>query len=309
MSEFISYIFVNAASAIYLSWTITYFFCPLFSVRWKVKCPKAFISLILVPLMTIFQILRPDFMLNTENFMFQFAGFVICLVLFEGKLIKLVDYYLFYLIIEYTVELLAVNIFVQIHNRIPDAVQYSVHQIQIASTPWEYFCILLMNILFGILFFRKSVKVMNLCFPYLHAKTTFQILLPLLMPAVIYGFLCMDGVRLSFVEKGILYWTVCISTFYFFPQGIQKMRKRQLKYVRDQAEIQMIRKQMEASDKMQTEYSLLRKWNHDVQNHLIALTYLMDMRRYPEALRYSETLLTRIHPDTVISEKEGFHET
>lgn len=27
----------------------------------------------------------------------------------------------------------------------------------------------------------------------------------------------------------------------------------------------------------------IRKWNHDILTHMIGITYLMDMQRYPEA--------------------------
>lgn len=34
------------------------------------------------------------------------------------------------------------------------------------------------------------------------------------------------------------------------------------------------------------------KWNHDVQNDIIGVNYLMNMRRYPEAERFCEKILT-----------------
>lgn len=307
MTEFISYIIVNAASAIYLSWTFAYFFCPIFPIRWKVPGQKIFLFLVLVPFMTIFQILRPDFMLNTENFMFQFTGFLICLILWKGELVKKVNYYLFYMIIEYTVELMSVNIFVQLHNWFLDGEKYSIHQIQMSSTPVEYLCILLMNILFGVLFFRKFVQLFDQCSKYFHAGTMFQLLLPLFTPAVVYGFFRICGKNLPYPIFGIVYWLICGAVFYFFLRGIKELRSRQMKYVHEQSELQMIRKQLDASDKMKEEYTRLRKWNHDVQNHLIALTYLMDMRRYPEALHYCSSFLSRIE-STPTSEKEEAYE-
>ena len=36
----------------------------------------------------------------------------------------------------------------------------------------------------------------------------------------------------------------------------------------------------------------IRKWNHDILTHMIGITYLMDMQRYPEAERYCEKILT-----------------
>ena len=38
----------------------------------------------------------------------------------------------------------------------------------------------------------------------------------------------------------------------------------------------------------------IRKWNHDILTHMIGITYLMDMRRYPEAERYCEKILSSL---------------
>ena len=38
----------------------------------------------------------------------------------------------------------------------------------------------------------------------------------------------------------------------------------------------------------------IRKWNHDILTHMIGITYLMDMHRYPEAERYCEKILNSL---------------
>ena len=38
----------------------------------------------------------------------------------------------------------------------------------------------------------------------------------------------------------------------------------------------------------------IRKWNHDILTHMIGITYLMDMQRYPEAERYCKKILTSL---------------
>ena len=37
---------------------------------------------------------------------------------------------------------------------------------------------------------------------------------------------------------------------------------------------------------METEYQNLRKWNHDIENHLLSMNYLMQSEKYEEADRY-----------------------
>ena len=38
----------------------------------------------------------------------------------------------------------------------------------------------------------------------------------------------------------------------------------------------------------------IRKWNHDILTHMIGITYLMDMQRYPEAERYCAVSYTHL---------------
>lgn len=305
MAEFVSYLIVDVATAIYLSWTIAYFFCPLFSIRFKFGKPFLLIFLMLVPLMTVFQILRPNFMLNTANFQFQIMGFLFCLALFQGAFIKKTNYYLFYMIIEYTVELMAANIFVFLHNCFSHAETYSVISMYEICSPGEALFVLSMNVLFGILFFRKAVSIMCQCEAYLRPMTTFQILLPLFAPAVLYGFMQARFVRFSPVFQIIFYWLVCAVTLLILPIGIKNVRQKQLEYIRDQSELQMISSQLEASGRIQEEYVHMKKWNHDIQNHLIAFSYLMDMRRYPEALHYCEKILSGMQFMSVPEEGDG----
>ncbi|MBU5480794.1 hypothetical protein [Blautia sp. MSJ-19] len=53
------------------------------------------------------------------------------------------------------------------------------------------------------------------------------------------------------------------------------------------------------------DYTNLKNWNHDVQNYMIGLAYLMDMRRYPEAFRYCEKLLSCVKEFAVIFQKDS----
>ncbi|WP_373218536.1 hypothetical protein [Ruminococcus sp. 5_1_39BFAA] len=50
--------------------------------------------------------------------------------------------------------------------------------------------------------------------------------------------------------------------------------------------ILLAKAQLESSKKMEQEYRKLRKWNHDIENHLLSLSYLMDMKKYEEAAAY-----------------------
>ena len=47
---------------------------------------------------------------------------------------------------------------------------------------------------------------------------------------------------------------------------------------------------MEFSKELEKECMELRKWNHDIENHLLSLSYLMDMKQYQTAQEYSQAV-------------------
>ena len=51
------------------------------------------------------------------------------------------------------------------------------------------------------------------------------------------------------------------------------------------------------SQKMEKEYHSVRKWNHDMENHLFSLNYLIDTKKYDEADKYLESLLSDFPPE------------
>ena len=44
------------------------------------------------------------------------------------------------------------------------------------------------------------------------------------------------------------------------------------------------------SKELEKECMELRKWNHDIENHLLSLSYLMDMKQYRTAQEYSQAV-------------------
>ena len=62
-----------------------------------------------------------------------------------------------------------------------------------------------------------------------------------------------------------------------------------------------LQKQLEYTTEMEQEYRSVRKWNHDMENHLFSLNYLIRAKKYHEADAYLETILSELPP-----EKEDF---
>ena len=46
------------------------------------------------------------------------------------------------------------------------------------------------------------------------------------------------------------------------------------------------------SEEMKQEYIKIRKWNHDIENHLFSLAYLIDMKKTDAAEKYCNSVLS-----------------
>ena len=66
-------------------------------------------------------------------------------------------------------------------------------------------------------------------------------------------------------------------------------------YLLKKAEIELIKKQMNDSVKLSNEYSRMRKWNHDIENHMMSVRYLMESQKYEEAKQYTDSVLSQFN--------------
>ena len=56
----------------------------------------------------------------------------------------------------------------------------------------------------------------------------------------------------------------------------------------------LLQKQLEYTTEMEQEYQSVRKWKHDMENHLFSLNYLIRTQKYLEADVYLETILSEL---------------
>lgn len=76
-----------------------------------------------------------------------------------------------------------------------------------------------------------------------------------------------------------------------------RLEAEQLKFSQTTHKMELLKKQLELSNEIKNEYVRIRKWNHDIENHLLSLSYLIDMQKTEDAKNYCATILKEnIHP-------------
>ena len=108
----------------------------------------------------------------------------------------------------------------------------------------------------------------------------------------------------------IIYWIICIGSYLLFLRAVHSLAQQHREYLQKKMEIKLMKKQINDSVQLSNEYASLRKWNHDIENHIMSVMYLMDMKKYEEAETYTASVLSRLNcrPQEKQPEEDCSHE-
>lgn len=141
----------------------------------------------------------------------------------------------------------------------------------------------------GAFLFSRAVPVLSYNFRNYQPRTLCLLILPLITVPLVYNILAY--MNLSLPVHSILYWVFCIPCYLFLYRGIRNVKVQEQRKSQQQNQLDIIKKQLDFSQHLENEYLNLRKWNHDISNHLLSLTYLMDNGRIQEAEEYCTSLI------------------
>ena len=98
--------------------------------------------------------------------------------------------------------------------------------------------------------------------------------------------------------------------YLLFLRAVRSLAQQHREYLQKKMEIELMKKQMNDSVQLSNEYASLRKWNHDIENHIMSVMYLMDMKKYEEAETYIASVLSRLNcrPQEKQPEEDCSHE-
>lgn len=77
------------------------------------------------------------------------------------------------------------------------------------------------------------------------------------------------------------------SDLYF---GIRNLYIQEKNRILREKQVSLKKEQLELMNSLELEYQDLRKWNHDIENHLLSMNYLMKTEKYNEARQYLDSI-------------------
>ena len=89
----------------------------------------------------------------------------------------------------------------------------------------------------------------------------------------------------------LIFCCLTIPAIPIFIRGLHNIRIQEQERIFHEKQILLLKEQLTSFDDIETEYQNLRKWNHDIENHMLSLNYLMKAGKYEEADKYLHNIL------------------
>lgn len=290
MSETVINLFLDILAAVYTNFAILYFSRRLLPARNKISL---FFLLILFTLpMSLCFLMKRSTLSGEFTILIQLLILGCVFIGFHASFLQKLAIYFIFVLLETCAEIVASSVFLQIHNLLFPAVMYTPSTLRSQCSPVEFLIIQFFNMALGLFLLEKVAHILQQCFSYLKTVTFFELLSPVILPALANNLLALPCSLFLRIFFCILYWVLCILGSFLFYRAICTLRLQHEKHIWHQQEALLLKKQLNASKTLSAEYASLRKWNHDIENHLFSLSYLINAKNYSEADKYLESVLS-----------------
>ena len=111
-----------------------------------------------------------------------------------------------------------------------------------------------------------------------------QIFFPFYWFCIILSMCC--NYQIKFNSYFLVILALSVPVIPVFLRGIRNIQIQEKNRILREKQIELLKEQLEFFNDKEIEYQNLRKWNHDIENHLLSMNYLMQNGKYKEAERY-----------------------
>lgn len=282
-------LFVTLLATFY-TFVPTYFFHQLFPFRFESKVRFSIQMICSFILLLSFNYIKLLGYAAETTTLIQLTIFLNIYLLFKGSTRQKVLIYFIFLFVSIFIEMLSVNIYLQLYILFTQTPSYTALNIFSHSSFQEKLFIQLLIFVFNWIVYRKIFSLLQECLPYLKLSLLLQIIFPFFLPLIATEFKSYYSFASSLIPV-LIYIASCILSLPLFMHGIHRLKMEQIKFNQTTHKVELLKKQLELSNEMKDEYARIRKWNHDIENHLLSLSYLIDTQKTEEAHDYCASIL------------------
>ena len=226
------------------------------------------------------------FWTELHAWLLQIGIFVGLLILFQDSARRKLTYFVFFILIFLTIESTAILLY-KLYRYWGNGVLLASFRVEELKTSTDMSVMAVFYFLAAIPVLWKVPQMLKL-----YSQNPFpimEIILPIQM-ASSTQILPMQYQSPYYPVLIAVYWLISLLSYLPLLHGL----KRLYQYEKSQAllakQVEIARKQLDYSNEAQKHYQDLRKWNHDIENHLFALSYLTSHGKYEEASAYLNSI-------------------
>lgn len=269
--------------SIYYTISISYVYCSFLNPKDSVKHPQIVCMLITLP--TVFLAL-----IYTDKLSFIIAVCMLfALFVFKDSWGRRIAGFVIAYSLQLVGEFIAVTLSYIITYFISGESQY--FRVFPTSSPVRVTSTIFFIITIGLLLLTIMVPLLRNEFRYLHIKTFAMLGFPIIASMFLYNILTYVTNNKYFPIYLILCCVTCSILYLPLKLGFRDMYRQELDRSNLENQRQLMEQQLSYSHQLEEEYRELRKWNHDIDNHFLSLSYLLENQNFDDCKSYLETLL------------------
>lgn len=164
-------------------------------------------------------------------------------------------------------------------------------------TSGEMLFLIIIDFFVALLFIKKLVPLIRNYSHSIQLTTIAELLFPVQASSLLIGILLYRKNSPWLKWLIILYWFLNLLCCLIIARAFHNISLREKRHELLVQQMSFLQKQLEYTTEMEQEYQSVRKWNHDMENHLFSLNYLIRTQKYLEADVYLETILSELPPE------------
>ena len=161
----------------------------------------------------------------------------------------------------------------------------------------EMLFLMIIDFFVALLFIKKLVPLIRNYSHSIQLTTIAELLFPVQASSLLMGILLYRKNSPWLKWLIILYWFPNLLCCLIIARAFHNISLREKRHELLVQQMSFLQKQLEYTTEMEQEYQSVRKWNHDMENHLFSLNYLIRTQKYHEADVYLETILSELPPE------------
>lgn len=162
-----------------------------------------------------------------------------------------------------------------------------------SDNPLQIAASLILDLFFIFLMYKSAVILFASRFNYIGTLLLLELSIPVITSQMVLSILYASRSKTQYIILAAAMILVYIIALSPLQKGLKQLKKQEQIRLNNEAYKLYAKEEAARFKNLEKEFKDLRKWNHDISNHLLSLSYLFNQKRYEEAKKYADTLLQK----------------